>query len=202
MYTIRLIKNNADIVEKNDKGRKYIYDEYASATHIKIIDGTKMFLFDPVINDFDSLKELEYYDLKLYSHIFINHYYIYTIDELIEAYSQITQAYSMLCQTSVYYKDFDNVVSIFELLETLFAIKENSIINPKINKQNIENIKEKNIKKSKSQKSKIKTKKDNNQKDKLRNQNDKIENEEEKIKQEEKVLEEYGKETDEGEYNV
>ena len=125
MYSIRLIKKE---VTEVDKKNNKIIDEYASATHIKI-SNNNLLLYDPVTNNFDAKEsEDEKYQLSEYTHIIINHYCIYSIDELKEAYEQLIHAYAMLNLTSAYHREFDNIVSIFELHETLFSIKEKKII--------------------------------------------------------------------------
>lgn len=120
MYCIRLIKKS---VSETDKNGKIIYDDFVTATHLKITEG-KIYFYDPVSSNQDN----QHYMLNSYSYIFINHYLKYTINELQEAYKNIIQAYSTLSQSSSYHRDFDNVISIFELLDTMFAIKEKKII--------------------------------------------------------------------------
>lgn len=133
MYSIRLIKKEITQVDKNNKE---ILDEFASATHLKICN-KNLYLFDPVTNNYDDENENEPYNLSEFSHIFINHYFIFTIDELIEAYKQITSAYSMLNQTSAYHRDFDNIVSVFEITETIYAIKEKKILDAVLGKEKV-----------------------------------------------------------------
>lgn len=146
MYSIRLIKK--EVVEV-DKKNKNIIDDYASATHIKILNN-KLYIYDPISNNFEeNTNDEEAYNLSEYTHIIINHYCIYSVEELKSAYEQLIKAYAMLNLTSAYHREFDNIVSIFELHETLFSIKEQEIIDSikfKYNNdyQNVNNIKNKN----------------------------------------------------------
>lgn len=120
MYCIRLIKKS---VSETDKNGKIIYDDFVTATHLKITKGN-LYFYDPVTPN----SEQDFYDINCYSYIFINHYLNYTIKELEEAYEKIIKAYATLSQSSSYHRDFDNVISIFELVDTMFALKEKKII--------------------------------------------------------------------------
>lgn len=120
MYCIRLIKKS---VSETDKNGKIIYDDFVTATHLKITK-EKLFFYDPVTPN----SEQDFYDINSYSYIFINHYLNYTIKELEEAYEKIIKAYATLSQSSSYHRDFDNIISIFELVDTMFSLKEKRII--------------------------------------------------------------------------
>lgn len=120
MYCIRLIKKN---VSETDNNGKIIYDDFVTATHLKITNGN-LYFYDPVTPN----SEQDYYDINSYSYIFINHYLNYTIKELEEAYEKIIKAYATLSQSSSYHRDFDNIISIFELVDTMFSLKEKRII--------------------------------------------------------------------------
>ena len=118
MYCIRLICKK---VIETDEGP--VFDEYVNATHIKIKDGT-LYLLNPVFNNNDPDNG---YVIGDFSHMIINHYQIYTIDEVIKAYQKIINAYSTLSQSASYLKDYDSVISIFELTETMYSEKIGSI---------------------------------------------------------------------------
>ena len=102
MYCIRLIKKN---VSETDNNGKIIYDDFVTATHLKITNGN-LYFYDPVTPN----SEQDYYDINSYSYIFINHYLNYTIKELEEAYEKIIKAYATLSQSSSYHRDFDNII--------------------------------------------------------------------------------------------
>lgn len=114
MYCIRLICKK---VIETDEGP--VFDEYVNATHVKIKDGT-LYLLNPVISN---AEEDGGFLLDEFSHIIVNHYQIYTLDELQKAYNKIINAYSTLSQSASYLKDYDSVISIFELVETMYSEK-------------------------------------------------------------------------------
>lgn len=159
MYCIRLIRKS---VSETDKNGKIIYDDFITATHLKITKGN-LYFYDPVTSN----SEQDYYDLNSYSYVFINHYLCYTIKELEEAYERIVRAYATLSQSSSYHRDFDNVISILELVDTMFSIKEKKIINEvaEKNKSKINSLLHNNKSKYKSDKENTKTKKSRKHKD-------------------------------------
>lgn len=115
MYCIRLIKKK--IKENED------YDVFVSATHIRILEN-KLYLLDPISKSDEDV----YFDIKDLSFVFINHYQIYIIDDVVSAYKKIVDAYSVLSNSQTIFKEYDNTVSIFELMETMFSSKESAII--------------------------------------------------------------------------
>ena len=159
MYCIRLIRKS---VSETDKNGKIIYDDFITATHLKITKGN-LYFYDPVTSN----SEQDYYDLNSYSYVFINHYLCYTIKELEEAYERIVRAYATLSQSSSYHRDFDNIISILELVDTMFSIKEKKIINEvaEKNKSKINSLLHNNKSKYKGDKENTKTKKSRKHKD-------------------------------------